>query len=64
MKKIITTQRISEQWRDVIATSPSIQETMFLRLKTTPKETCEPHKLGLPKIASHYNVLRVLTSHW
>jgi hypothetical protein len=24
---------------------------MFLRLKTTPKETCEPHKLGWPKKA-------------
>jgi len=46
MKKIFTIQRVSKQWRDVIATSPSIEEKMFLRLKITPKETCEPSALG------------------
>jgi hypothetical protein len=46
MKKIFTIQRVSKQWRAVIATSPSIEEKMFLRLKITPKETCEPSALG------------------
>lgn len=45
MKKIFTIQSVSKQWRDVIATSPSIHEKMFLRLKTTPKETCDPHEV-------------------
>jgi hypothetical protein len=49
MKKIFTIQRVSKRWSDAIASSPSIQEKMFLRLKTTPKETCEAHKLGWPK---------------
>jgi hypothetical protein len=49
MKKIFTIRRISKRWRDVIATSPSIQEKISLRLKITPKQTCEPHKLGWPK---------------
>ena len=48
MKKIFTVQRVSKQWRDVVTTSPSIEEKMFLRLKTTPKETCDPRLTGWP----------------
>jgi hypothetical protein len=45
MKKIFHIQQVSKQWRNVIATSPSIEEKMFLRLKTTPKETCDPREV-------------------
>lgn len=48
MKKIFAVQRVSKQWRDVTATSPSIEEKMFMRLKTTPKETCDPRLMGWP----------------
>ena len=37
MKKIFTMQGVAKQWRDIIATSPSIEEKMFLRLKIAPK---------------------------
>jgi hypothetical protein len=46
MKKIFNVQRVSKQWRDIIANSPGLQEKMFLRLKTTPKERYEVHVLG------------------
>jgi hypothetical protein len=46
MRDIFTVQRISKRWKAVIATSPGIQEKMFLRLKTTPKRTFEPHAVG------------------
>ena len=48
MRKIFTVQQVSKQWRDIIATSPSIEEKMYLRLKTTPKETCDPRLMGWP----------------
>ncbi|GAB7325601.1 hypothetical protein MBLNU13_g09592t1 [Cladosporium sp. NU13] len=48
MKKIFAVQRVFKQWRDVIATSPSIEEKMFMRLKTTPKGTCDPRLMGWP----------------
>jgi len=48
MKKIFSVQRVAKQWRDVIATSPSIEENMFLGFKVKPEETCEPHALGWP----------------
>lgn len=46
MKKIFNVQRVSKRWNDVIAASPGIQEKMFLRLKTTPKDMYEARKLG------------------
>lgn len=47
MRKIFEVQRVAKQWRNVIGTSPTIEEKMFLRLKTTPKETCDPRPAGL-----------------
>jgi hypothetical protein len=46
MRKIFTVQCTSKQWKAVIATSPGLQEKMFLRLKTTPKRTFEPCAVG------------------
>lgn len=46
MKKIFNVQRVSKRWQDVISTSPSIQEKMFLRPKTTPKEVYGARRLG------------------
>lgn len=46
MRKIFTVQSVSKQWRNVIANSPSIEEKIFLRIKTTPKETCDPRLMG------------------
>ena len=48
MKMIFTIQSVTKQWRDVIATSPSIEEKIFLRPKNTPKETCDPRLMGWP----------------
>jgi hypothetical protein len=54
-EKIFNIQRVSKQWKAVIAASPSIEEKMFLRLKTAPKETYEPHALGWRISALQYH---------
>ena len=46
MRKIFTVQSVSKQWQNVIAASPRIEEKVYLRLKTTPKETCDPRLMG------------------
>jgi hypothetical protein len=54
-EKIFNIQRVSKQWKAVIAASPSIEEKMFLRLKTVPKEMYEPHALGWRISALQYH---------
>jgi hypothetical protein len=57
VKKIFNIQCVYKRWKDVIAASPSIEEKMFLRLRTTPKEMCEPQALGWRINALQYHRL-------
>ena len=51
MRNIFIVQSVSKQWRNVIANSPSIEEKMFLRIKPTPKETCDTRLMGWAYLA-------------